>query len=112
MRGKQRLAIRGPELALEVGGPGAIGLGRNGEGRSRVLTAATWLAWLDTVVTDQDAVDRIGAGHGLDGRIILKEPSNLAGSPDIALVRAMFTEFEDPLHHEIGRGMRTRSRTV
>ena len=77
-----------------------------------MIAASARLARLDAAVTHEDSVDRIAAGHVLDGRIILEEAPDLTGSPDIALVRAVLAKLDDPLHDVIGCTMRTRSRTV
>jgi len=106
------LTVPGPKLALEVRGPGAVGPRRNGEGRAGVVTAPAWLPRFDAAVAHEDAVNGIAAGYGLDGGVVREQAPDLAGSPDIALPRAVLAEFENPSNHEIGRGMRAGPGTV
>ena len=96
--GKAELAVLGTELALEVGGPGAIGLRQDGQGRTRMGTATPWLTRLDAAFPCQDAVHGIDARRDLDGGVVNELFVNLAGSP-----AALVTDLEDP-GHDLWRG--------
>jgi hypothetical protein len=88
---KAELAVPGPELALEVGGPGAVGLRQNGRGRTGVSTSAPRFGGLDTALSDEDPVHGIDAGCDLDIGIIDQFLADLAGPPASVVANLVYT---------------------
>jgi len=92
------LAVLGTELAFEVRGPGAVGLGKDGNGRTGMLAATARFARRNATFTAQDPVYGVGAGCDLDGGVVEELFANLASSP-----AALVADLEDA-GHDLRRG--------
>lgn len=75
------LAVQGPELALEVSGPGGVGLRLDGKRRTGMHPSTPRLPGIDAAVSPQDSGDGIRAGDLADVRVILELPTNLSSAP-------------------------------
>jgi hypothetical protein len=83
-------AVLGPELSLEVSGPGAVGFWEDGNRRTRVGSTTAPLLRFHAALTKQDAADGIGARGGLEPRILKDLLPDLAGTP-----AALVADLED-----------------
>jgi len=91
--GEAEVAVLGPELAFEVGGPGGVGFGEDGKRRSRVGPSALGFLGFDATMPGEDPVDGVGTGGRNDRRILLELGADLPGAP-----AALLSDLEDAFH--------------
>jgi len=96
------LAVSSRELALEVGGPGVVGLGRDAVGSAWMPTTGPLAPLRDEVVAAEDVVDGRPRGEIKPGAAALEVPENLLGT----VVWMSTPDIEDRVDDAARRGRR------
>jgi hypothetical protein len=86
----------GPQLALEVGGPGRVRFGFYRKRWTRMSPSTAGLLGLDAAVAAQDPMRRIHAGGRLDAWIIEPFLADLPSAP-----ASLVADLEDSSHDDL-----------